>query len=84
MPIRHKYVNMWIIISDILKFLSRSSHFSTQHNAEHATLAKNNRTHSFGNNLNGLKVHFLGSVVFLHVEYLVSVSILSTIDDSFS
>jgi len=31
-------VNIWILFSDIFKFLSRSSHFSTRHDAERATL----------------------------------------------
>jgi len=65
-------INIWIILSDIFKFLSRSSH------AEHATLTKNNTSQCFRNDLNGLNAH--GSFVFLHVEYPVSVhvSILST------
>jgi len=32
MPIRRKYMD------NIVKFFSRSSHFSTRHDAEHATL----------------------------------------------
>jgi len=32
--------NIWIIFSDIFKFLSRSSHFSTWHDEEHATFTK--------------------------------------------
>jgi len=40
---------MWIFFSDIFKFLSRSSHFSTRHDAEHATLTKNESTDVFPN-----------------------------------
>jgi len=61
-------INIWIIFSGIFKFLSRLSHFSTQHDAEHTTLTKNNTTQSFRNDLNGLNAHFL---VQLHVEYLL-------------
>jgi len=47
--------NIWMIFSDIFKFLARTSHFAMQHDAEHATLTRNNATQSFRNDLNGLK-----------------------------
>jgi len=37
----------------IFKFLLSSSHFSTRHDAEYATLTKNNTALSFRNDLNG-------------------------------
>ena len=37
-------ISIWINISGIFKFLSRSSHFPMQHDAEHATLTKNTST----------------------------------------
>jgi len=46
-------INIWITFSDIFKFLSRSSHFSTRYDVEHATLTKTNTAKRFRNDLNG-------------------------------
>jgi len=69
-------INIWLFIcSDIFKFLSRLSHFSTFHDAEHATLTKDNTGQSFRNDHNGLHVHFL--VELFCIEYPISFSIYS-------
>ena len=75
MPIQHKYMDN----SDIFKFLSRSSHFSTKHDAEYAAFIKENNTgQSFRNDLNGLNAHFLVQLFLCTLNISVGVSVLST------
>jgi len=66
----------WITFSDFFKFLSRSSHFSTRHDTEHATLTKNNTAKNSRNDLNGndMNAHFLVQLFFC----AISGSMLST------
>ena len=59
---RYAYLKSWHKYMDYIqrrfKFHSRPSHFSTWHDAEYATLTKNNTAQSFRNDPNSLDTHW--------------------------
>jgi len=54
----------WIVFSDIFQLLSRSSHFTTPHDAEHANLTIRNTAERLRNDFNGLNAHVLVQLFF--------------------